>query len=313
MIPSIARMITTTRSGLFRGGTAAADARGSAANLPTPGRPASIIARFCGPGRRFIIRTNTALGPTGDIYVADGYGNARVHHFTPDGHLLHSWGSRAAGRQFYVPHGIAVGKDGTVYGPTVKIAASSYLRRRASIRGMDRRARPCQIFIDPSGWIYVAELGFRAAGAGLGPGSPEPGATGGRVSIFDARRFAGALGWRQQSPFARRLLRPTRHLGRCSRRHLRCRSDAGRRRATGFGAGFVPLFPKVHQGGGARLNRARVGAAGTMQSCPTRGGRHGTDLLRDYRSNAGRLLDRSSGAASHASSYAGARRLQSSA
>ncbi len=45
-------------------------------------------------------------------------------------------------------------------------------------------ARPCQVFIDDGGDVYVAELGFRA---GMWPGTTAPGtdAPGGRVSIFD--------------------------------------------------------------------------------------------------------------------------------
>ena len=36
--------------------------------------------------------TNLALAPDGTLYVTDGYGNARVHKFSPDGRLLFSWG-----------------------------------------------------------------------------------------------------------------------------------------------------------------------------------------------------------------------------
>ena len=45
----------------------------------------------------FRFPTNAATAPDGDIYVSDGYGNARVHKFTPDGRLLLSWGSPGAG------------------------------------------------------------------------------------------------------------------------------------------------------------------------------------------------------------------------
>ena len=37
--------------------------------------------------------THTALSPSGDLYVSDGYGNARVHKYSPDGKLLLSWGT----------------------------------------------------------------------------------------------------------------------------------------------------------------------------------------------------------------------------
>src|SRR3978361_659725 len=37
-------------------------------------------------------RPHTAMAPNGDIYVSDGYGNARGHKYAPDGRLLMSWG-----------------------------------------------------------------------------------------------------------------------------------------------------------------------------------------------------------------------------
>jgi peptidylglycine monooxygenase len=57
-----------------------------------------------------------AVSPAGEIFVADGYANSRVHVFSPTGVLLRSWGEpgRAPG-QFRVPHGIAVGAGGRVY------------------------------------------------------------------------------------------------------------------------------------------------------------------------------------------------------
>ena len=43
--------------------------------------------------RRAVPRcTHTALSPEGEIYVSDGYGNARVHKYSPDGKLMKSWG-----------------------------------------------------------------------------------------------------------------------------------------------------------------------------------------------------------------------------
>jgi NHL repeat len=40
--------------------------------------------------------TNVAIGPRGDIYISDGYGNARVHIFSPSGQLKRSWGTAPA-------------------------------------------------------------------------------------------------------------------------------------------------------------------------------------------------------------------------
>src|SRR5262245_32427307 len=68
------------------------------------------------PGPPFPYPTNLALGPGGEMYVTDGYGNARVHRFAPDGRLLQSWGEPGSGPgQFHVPHGIAVDRGGTIY------------------------------------------------------------------------------------------------------------------------------------------------------------------------------------------------------
>ena len=43
-------------------------------------------------GPPFNYPTGIALSPEGELYVSDGYGNARVHKFTADGELLLSWG-----------------------------------------------------------------------------------------------------------------------------------------------------------------------------------------------------------------------------
>src|SRR6266567_4359792 len=63
--------------------------------------------RWVGPPFNF--PTNLALAPDGAMYVSDGYGNARIHKFTPEGRLLLSWGDKGSGPgQFHIPHGIAI-------------------------------------------------------------------------------------------------------------------------------------------------------------------------------------------------------------
>jgi DNA-binding beta-propeller fold protein YncE len=143
------------------------------------------IRRAAGP---FNCPTNVALSAGGDLYIADGYGNARVHHFSPAGKLLNSWGEPGnVPGQFHVPHGIAVDRDGTVL---VADRENSRLERFAPdgrlIAVWTDVARPCEVTVDPSGNIFVAELGYRA---GMFPGNvAEPGqTTGGRVSIFNSR------------------------------------------------------------------------------------------------------------------------------
>ena len=138
-------------------------------------------------GPPFCYPTNLAIGPAGDLYVTDGYGNARVHRFAPDGRLLQSWGEPGSGpSQFLVPHGLAVDGDGTVFVADRENCRLQLFTAAGVYRGeWTNVVRPCQVFIDrPGGWIYVAELGFRA-GRWPGTGEAEPGAAGGRVSVFD--------------------------------------------------------------------------------------------------------------------------------
>ena len=137
-------------------------------------------------GLPFNFPTNLAVAPNGDLYVADGYGNARIHRFSPDGNLQQSWGEPGNGPcEFHVPHGIAIDRDGMVYvadreNSRVQIftADGQYMTEWNEI------ARPCQVFIDNDSIVYVAELGYRA---GMWPGThpPTPDATGGRMSIFN--------------------------------------------------------------------------------------------------------------------------------
>jgi DNA-binding beta-propeller fold protein YncE len=76
-----------------------------------PGKPAPFMS-----GEPFHRCTHTALSPQGDIYVSDGYGNARVHKFSPAGKLLFSWGeSGSEPGQFNIAHNIATDDDGWVY------------------------------------------------------------------------------------------------------------------------------------------------------------------------------------------------------
>ena len=67
-------------------------------------------------GKPFNRCTHTALSPEGDIYVSDGYGNSRVHKYSPDGKLLFSWGSPGTDPgQFNIAHNILCDTNGWVY------------------------------------------------------------------------------------------------------------------------------------------------------------------------------------------------------
>jgi hypothetical protein len=67
-------------------------------------------------GEPFHRCTHTALSPNGEIYVSDGYGNACVHKYTPDGKLLKTWGEPGTDPgQFNIVHNIVTDADGWVY------------------------------------------------------------------------------------------------------------------------------------------------------------------------------------------------------
>jgi DNA-binding beta-propeller fold protein YncE len=61
--------------------------------------------------------THLAIDPNNaDLYVSDGYGNARVHKYTSDGKYLDSWGESGTDPgQFNIVHNIAVDSQGLVY------------------------------------------------------------------------------------------------------------------------------------------------------------------------------------------------------
>src|SRR6266550_3532353 len=79
--------------------------------LGVPGTPAPYMS-----GEPFHRCTHTALSPKGEIYVSDGYGNAKVHKYSPDGKLLMSWGEPGTGEgEFNIVHNICTDAEGWVY------------------------------------------------------------------------------------------------------------------------------------------------------------------------------------------------------
>ena len=73
------------------------------------GQPEGCDGDFCGT-------TDVAFGPDGDIFIADGYRNARILRYTPDGRKAGEWGRPGTGPgEFRLPHSLAVDEEGIVY------------------------------------------------------------------------------------------------------------------------------------------------------------------------------------------------------
>jgi DNA-binding beta-propeller fold protein YncE len=107
--------------------------------------------------------TNLAVAPSGDLYVSDGYGNARVHHFSAGGELRRSWGGPGSEPgQFMLPHAVAVHPDGRVFvcdreNDRIQIFSpeGEFLEQWTDVQ------RPTKLVFDARGVAIVAELTWR--------------------------------------------------------------------------------------------------------------------------------------------------------
>jgi DNA-binding beta-propeller fold protein YncE len=93
--------------------------------IGTPNRPSDTgydktgkysLATIQRGGPPFNRPTKVALAANGDLYVTDGYGNARVHHFTGSGKLIRSWGEPGEEPgHFNLPHSVWSHTDGRLF------------------------------------------------------------------------------------------------------------------------------------------------------------------------------------------------------
>jgi sugar lactone lactonase YvrE len=147
------------------------------------GKDSLTIARPAGPFNR---PTNLAVGPKGDLYVSDGYGNCRVHQFSPTGELRRSWGVPGTGPgQFHLPHGIAAAADGRIFvcdreNDRIQIFSpdGEYLGAWTDTQ------RPTHLVFDGEGRAYVSELWWHKGQTSQRHG-PIQEARYGRVSVYD--------------------------------------------------------------------------------------------------------------------------------
>ena len=147
--------------------------------LGTKGKPSARMG-----GEPLSIPTHLAVDPrNGDLYVADGYGNARVHMYTPDGKFVKSWGESGTDPgQFNIVHDIDIDEDGWVY-------VADRENRRIQVFDTDgafqaqwvNLTRAAAVHVDrrSGGLVYVGEyyggIGSNVLGTDIGP----------RITVFD--------------------------------------------------------------------------------------------------------------------------------
>ena len=147
--------------------------------LGDPGNPAPPMS-----GKPFNRPTHVGVDPrNGILYVADGYSNAHVHTYDPDGNYLGTWGeSGTAEGQLNIVHNIDIDSNGYVY-------IGDRENHRVQIFDEDGKyetqwvnmSRAAAVYIDKRGEsdvVYVGEyfagIASNAIGTDLGP----------RVSIY---------------------------------------------------------------------------------------------------------------------------------
>ncbi len=123
------------------------------------------LRRIVRGGPPFNRPTGVSISPSGEIYVSDGYGNARIHKFSNDGKLLLSWGEPGGEPgQFRLPHSVRVDKLGRIW-----VADRENHRIQifdASGKFLDEWTdllRPTDLFMGEDDTVYVSELSNRVS------------------------------------------------------------------------------------------------------------------------------------------------------
>jgi DNA-binding beta-propeller fold protein YncE len=110
-------------------------------------------------GPPFNCPTGVFVSSSGDIYVSDGYGNARIHKFSPDGTLLFSWGELGDGPgQFMCPHSVWVDKQERVWvADRANYRIEIFDRQGKFLSQWSELAQPCDVCIDNEETVYISE------------------------------------------------------------------------------------------------------------------------------------------------------------
>lgn len=121
------------------------------------------LSRIMKGGVPFNRPTGVAIAPSGEIYVTDGYGNARVHKFAPDGKLLMSWGEPGgAPGQFRVPHNLWLDKQDRLWVTDRENHRIQIFDTQGNFLSQwQNMMRPQDLIIDDGGVVYITDSGLR--------------------------------------------------------------------------------------------------------------------------------------------------------
>lgn len=111
------------------------------------------------PNAPFNHPCDVAIAPSGQIYVADGYGASTVHRFDRNGDLIESWGAPGGEPGYFsTPHGIWALADG-------RVAVTDRENNRVQVFTAEGELvdiwpdlyQPMDLFQDAAGHIYVTD------------------------------------------------------------------------------------------------------------------------------------------------------------
>ncbi|MBO4872711.1 MAG: hypothetical protein J5496_04780 [Lachnospiraceae bacterium] len=130
----------------------------------TPGTPSDTgcinkdyktVKESSGP---FNYPTNVTSDESGTLYFSDGYGNARIHVFSPDRNLKYSFGSPGNDPgSFNLPHDVFC-HENTLYVADRQNNRIQLFDTSGNLLGIwNNLIRPAGICLGPDGYFYVAE------------------------------------------------------------------------------------------------------------------------------------------------------------
>ena len=134
--------------------------------------PGDLVPRAAGP---FNYPAELVPAPSGDLYVADGYRNSRIHRFSADGQLKKSWGEpgKSGPNEFHLPHSLLIDGDHVVVCDRENHRIQVFDLDGKFIEIWDDINRPMDISMDTDGNYLVSE-GQRDGGSA-------------RISILDKK------------------------------------------------------------------------------------------------------------------------------